>query len=214
VISFLTALGREVELRAHVTGGLNHGLRVEEIDEVFVQVGAYAGLPVALAGAGIASEVFGEREDGGRRKTPPAPLEAKAPARRRADGLDVLKTLLGLPNLDAKTTEAQILASQGAMGELVMDYAFGDVWSRPQLSRRDRSFVVISVLAALNLKHELEIHLQGALNHGVTRAEIEEMLITLVVYGGFPRAIDGMILARQVFARGEARSEGPNAPHE
>lgn len=201
VISFLTAMGREVELRAHIAGGLNHGLRPEEVDEIFVQIGAYAGLPVALAGAGIANEVFAEREGGTQRKTPPAPLEAKDPSRRRADGLELLKSLLGQPNLDTKMTEQQILSSQGAMGELVMDYAFGDVWMRPQLSRRDRSFVVISVLAALNLKHELEIHLQGALNHGVTQTEIEEMLLTLVLYGGFARAIDAMILAKTVFAR-------------
>ncbi len=201
VISFLTALGREVELRAHVAGGLNHGLRAEEVDEIFVQIGAYAGLPFALAGAGIANEVLAQREGGSRRKNPPAPLEAKDPARRRADGLDLLKTLLGLPDLDPKTTEQQILASQGAMGELVMDYAFGDVWMRPALSRRDRSLVVISVLAATNMVHELEIHLQGALNHGVARAEIEEMLVTLAVYGGFPRAIDGMNVAKKVFER-------------
>ena len=92
---------------------------------------------------------------------------------------------------------------QGDMGDLVMDYAFGDVWMRPQLSRRDRSMAVISALTALNLKHELEIHIGGALNHGVTREEVEEVMITNVLYGGFPRAIDGMILARKVFeARG------------
>lgn len=205
VISFLTALGREVELKAHVAGGLNHGLTIAEVDEIFVQIGAYAGLPVALAGAGIASAVIAEREGGAERKTPPAPLAAKDPARRRADGLSLLKTLLGQPALDLAKTEAQILASQGAMGELVMDWAFGDVWMRPQLSRRDRSFIVISVLAALNLTHELEIHLQGALNHGVTRVEIEEMLLTLAVYGGFPRAIDGMRVATAVFARADSR---------
>lgn len=201
VISMLTAMGREVELRAHVAGGLNHGLRMEEIDEIFLQVGAYAGLPVALAGAGIANEVFAERDGATSRKTPAAPLDEKDPARRRADGLALLKTLLGQPALDLAATEQQILASQGAMGELVMDYAFGDVWMRPQLSRRDRSFVVVSVLAALNLKHELEIHLQAALNHGVTRSEIEEMLLTVAIYGGFPRAIDGMIVAKSVFDR-------------
>lgn len=201
VISMLAALAREVELRAHVSGGLNHGLTPTEIDEIFLQIGAYAGLPIALTGAAIASEVYSERaaEAGGSHR--PAPLEEKDPARRRADGLDVLRTLLGLPELDARRVEAQILESEGAMGELVMDYAFGDVWSRPQLSRRDRSLVVISVLAATNMKHELEIHLQGALRHGVTPSEIEEMLLMLVVYGGFPRAIDASHVARAVFAR-------------
>ena len=57
---------------------------------------------------------------------------------------------------------------------------------------------MISSLCALNLKHELEIHMRGALNHGVTEQEIEEMLIMMILYGGFPRAIDGMILFQQV----------------
>ena len=48
--------------------------------------------------------------------------------------------------------------------------------------------------------HELEIHLGGALNHGVTETEIEEVMLTMVLYGGFPRAIDGMHMARKVFA--------------
>jgi len=203
VISMLTALGRETELRVHVAGGLNHGLTMEEIDEVFVQTSVYAGVPFALAAATVADEVFAERDGTSERKTAPAPLERKSDEQRRADGLDVLKTLLGQPDLDTRLTEQQIQASQGFMGDLVMDYAFGDVWARPQLSRRDRSLVVISVLTALNLKHELEIHLQGALHHGVTRVEIEEMLITMVLYGGFPRAIDGLILARTVFARAD-----------
>ena len=204
VISMLTALGRETELRAHVGGGLNHGLGMHEIDEIFVQLSAYCGMPFALGAAGIANAVFAERDGADARKTPPAPLELKSPEERRADGLGLLKTLLGQPELDLALTEQQIQQSQGDMGNLVMDFAFGDVWTRPQLSRRDRSLVVVSALTALNLKHELEIHLQGALNHGVTREEIEEMLITAVLYGGFPRAIDGMIVARQVFERNDA----------
>ena len=95
---------------------------------------------------------------------------------------------------------AEFGLAMGEMGRLVLDFAFGDVWSRPQLSRRDRSLVVISVLTALSLSHELEIHLRGALNHGVTRVEIEEVMMTMVLYGGFPRAIDGMHAARRVFA--------------
>jgi len=199
VISALTAMGRELELRSHIAGGLNHGLTRDEIDEIFVQAAAYVGVPFGLAAAGVAGQVFAELDGTEERSTPPAPLELKDPEKRRADGLELLKTLLGAPDLDTKLTEQQILASQGDMGDLVMDYAFGDVWVRPQLSRRDRSLVVISCLTALNLKHELEIHIGGALNHGVTREEVEEVMITMVLYGGFPRAIDGMILARKVF---------------
>ena len=200
VIAELAAMGRENELRMHIGSGLNHGLTRDEIDEIMVQLSAYVGMPFAIGGASVAAAVFAERDGTETRETPPAPLEEKSPEQRRADGLDLLKTLLGQPDLDTALTEQQILASQGDMGKLVMDYAFGDVWVRPQLSRRDRSLVVISALTALNLKHELEIHIAGALNHGLTRSEVEEVMITTVLLGGFPRAIDGMILARKVFA--------------
>ena len=204
VISFLTALGRELELPAHIAGGLNHGLGRDEIDEIMVQMSAYAGTPFALAGARIAAQVFAQQDGTEQRTTPPAPAKQKDPEKRRADGLDVLRTLLGQPDLDTAAPEAAIIDQQGDMGRLVMDFAFGDVWSRPQLSRRDRSLVVISVLTALSMMHELEIHLRGALNHGVTREEIEEVMITMVLYGGFPRAIDGMRCARKVFGADSA----------
>ncbi|MAG31631.1 MAG: hypothetical protein CL908_12155 [Deltaproteobacteria bacterium] len=200
VISMLTALGRERELEAHVAGGLNHGLTRDEIDEIMVQLSAYAGMPFALAGAGIAAKVFAQRDGAEQRTTPPAPAELKDPEKRRADGLELLKTLLGDPNLDPAATEAAILEQQGDMGHLVLDYAFGDVWMRPQLSRRDRSMIVIAALTALNMPHELEIHLAGALNHGVSTSEIEEVMITAVPYGGFPRAIDGMLIAKKVIS--------------
>jgi len=206
VISALTALGRERELHAHVTGGLNHGLSREEIDEIMVQISAYAGMPFALAGAGIAGRVFAEQDGSEEPRHTPAPAEQKEAAKRRSDGLEVLSTLLGQPDLDREATEAAIVDQQGDMGNLVMDFAFGDVWSRPQLSRRDRSLVVISVLTALFAAHELKVHLQGALNHGVSEAEIEEVMITMVLYGGFPRAIDGMLSARKIFAARASQS--------
>lgn len=203
VISALVALAREVELAQHVGGGLNHGLTRTEIDEIMVQLGVYVGLPFALTGAQVAARVFADLDDADTRQDEPTPAIVRDDAARRAAGLDVLTTLLGDPDLDKARTEQQILEQQGDMGALVMDYAFGDVWSRPQLSRRDRSLVVISALTAINQTHELEIHLAGALNHGVTASEIEEVMITMVIYGGFPRAIDGMLLARKVLAARE-----------
>lgn len=203
VIATLTALARESELSQHVAGGLNHGLSIEEVDEIMVQLAAYVGLPFALAGARVVDAVVAEREGHETRQTPRIQIEDKSDAQRRADGLDVLSTLVGDPNLDRAATERAILDNQGDMGVLVMDYAFGDIWARPQLSRRDRSLVVISALTAIHMPHELEIHLGGALNHGLTPTEIEEVMLTMVAYGGFPRAIDGLLLAHKVLdARG------------
>lgn len=199
VISSLTAMAREIELKQHIGGGLNHGLSIDEVDEILVQLAPYIGMPFCFSASGIVDSVIAEREGTKTREVPRAEAIALDDEKRRSAGLDVLSTLIGDPNLDPVTTEAMILESQGDMGALVMDYAFGDVWSRPQLSRRDRSLIVISALTALNMKHELEIHIGGALNHGLTPVEIQEVMITMVAYGGFPKAIDGLILARKVF---------------
>jgi 4-carboxymuconolactone decarboxylase len=206
VISILTALGREVELRQHIAGGLNHGLSRVEIDEIMLQLSAYAGVPFALSGAGVAAQVFAQVDGTEKRATSPAPAELKDDEKRRSDGFDVLRTLLGAPALDTEATEAAMVDQLGDIGRLVLRYAFGDVWSRPQLSRRDRSLVVISALTGLSLAHELAIHLRGALHHGVTPVEIEEVMMTMVLYGGFPRAIDGMHLARRVFSERSSSS--------
>lgn len=208
VISTLVALGRERELQQHVAGGLNHGLSLDEIDEIILQCAVYVGLPFALGASHVVDAVAAEREGAETRSALRSPATQRDDADRRAAGLDVLSTLVGAPGMDGAAIEQAILDSQGDMGVLVMDYAFGDVWARPQLSRRDRSLVVISALTALNLTHELEIHLGGALNHGVTPEEIDEVMLTMVAYGGFPRAIDGQNLARKVLAAREAANGG------
>lgn len=200
VISALVAMARETELRQHVHGGLNHGLAFEEVDEILVQLSAYVGIPFCLAAQAVVDAVIAEREGTETREVPRSAPSSMDDEARRAAALDVLTTLLGDPNLDKPATERAILESQGDMGHLVMDFAFGDVWSRPQLSRRDRSLCVVSALTALNLTHELEIHIGAGLNHGLTPGEVEEIMITGVAYCGFPKAIDGMMLARKVFA--------------
>ena len=199
VISALTAMAREFELRQHVHGGLNHGLSYDEVDEILVQLSAYVGMPCCLSAQNVVDEVIAEREDTEHREVPRSPASLMDDGERRAAALDVLTTIVGDPNLDKKATEQSILDGYGDLGDIMMNFAFGDVWSRPQLSRRDRSLVVISALTALNMKHELEIHIGVGLNHGLTPAEVEEIMITLIPYGGFPRVIDGMILARKVF---------------
>jgi 4-carboxymuconolactone decarboxylase len=93
----------------------------------------------------------------------------------------------------------------GDVGTLAFRWAFGEVWSRPQLSRRDRSLVVIAILGALGQDGELAFHVPAGLNHGLTRTEIEEIMVHLCLYAGFPRAVDGMRATRAAFARIDAR---------
>jgi 4-carboxymuconolactone decarboxylase len=84
--------------------------------------------------------------------------------------------------------------------DLVTRYGWGEVWSRPGLDRRTRSMITLAMLTALNRPHALRLHLKGALNNGVSREEIVEVLLQAAVYCGAPAAEEGIRLAREVFA--------------
>lgn len=86
-------------------------------------------------------------------------------------------------------------------GRLLVEFAFGDIYSRPGLDLRSREIAVVAALTALgNAGPQLRVHLQGALNVGVTRDEIVETIMMMAVYAGFPAALNGLFAAREVFA--------------
>lgn len=86
-------------------------------------------------------------------------------------------------------------------GRLMVEFAFGDIYSRPGLDLRSREIAVVAALTALgNAAPQLRVHLQGALNVGVTREEIVETIMMMGVYAGFPAALNGLFAAREVFA--------------
>jgi 4-carboxymuconolactone decarboxylase len=80
----------------------------------------------------------------------------------------------------------------------VAETAFGMIWSRPGLALRDRSLVTVAQLAALGKTEELKAHLRGALNLGITREELVEVLIQTAVYAGVPAANDALKAAAEV----------------
>ena len=201
VISVLAAMGSVDELGAHVEIGLNHGLSREEIDEVVLQVAAYAGYPMAMAASRVVERTFC-RLDGVERQPERRPAEPKSDDQRRADATDVMRTLTaGRAASDPAAALAGIQGQLGDVGLLAFDWAFGEVWSRSQLSRRDRSLVVVAILTWLGKERELAFHIPGALNHGLSREEVAEIMVQMCVYGGFPRAVEGMRAAQEAFAK-------------
>jgi 4-carboxymuconolactone decarboxylase len=83
---------------------------------------------------------------------------------------------------------------------LVTEYCWGAVWGREGLDRKQRSLNNLSMLAALNRPHELEIHLRGALRNGCTIEEIRETLMQVAIYAGVPAGVDAFRVARKVFS--------------
>lgn len=83
---------------------------------------------------------------------------------------------------------------------LVTEYCWGAVWSRPGLERRERSILNLGMLVALNRGHELKLHIRGALNNGITRDEIKEIILQTAIYCGVPASLEATRLAKEVFA--------------
>jgi 4-carboxymuconolactone decarboxylase len=92
--------------------------------------------------------------------------------------------------------------------ELVTEYCWGAVWGRPQLDRKTRSMLNLAMISALNRPHELRLHVAGALNNGVTREEIREVLLQVAIYCGVPAGVDAFRVAREVFAQLDQKTTG------
>ena len=83
----------------------------------------------------------------------------------------------------------------------LLEFPFGDIYSRPGLGLREREIATIAALAAMgNATPQLRVHIRAGLNVGLTRAEITEVLMQMAVYAGFPAALNGLFAAREVFA--------------
>lgn len=83
--------------------------------------------------------------------------------------------------------------------EMTQDYVYGDVWERPQLSRRDRSPVTIAALTALGWRDQPEGHIARGLANGLTREEVTEAITHLALYSGWPSAMTAAHVAMDVF---------------
>jgi len=86
----------------------------------------------------------------------------------------------------------------------LIEFPFGDIYSRPGLDLKSREIAVVAALTALgNAAPQLKVHVHGALNVGCTKEEIVEVMMQTAVYAGFPAALNGLFAAKEVFAQRE-----------
>ncbi len=121
---------------------------------------------------------------------------------RREAGLRVRRAVLGDEHVDR--TVAGTTEFTAAFQDLITRYAWGDVWSRPGLSRAERSMITLAALVALRQSDELAMHVRAALRNGVTRDQISEILLHLSVYAGVPSANHAYRVAQAVLAEEDA----------
>jgi 4-carboxymuconolactone decarboxylase len=105
---------------------------------------------------------------------------------RRQTGMSVRREVLGDAHVDRAVGAVDDVTAD--FQDLVTRYAWGDVWSRPGLSRQTRSCITLAMLATLHHDDELAMHVRAAIRNGVTREEIVEVLLQVAVYAGVPAA--------------------------
>ncbi|MDN7448124.1 carboxymuconolactone decarboxylase family protein [Burkholderia multivorans] len=136
---------------------------------------------------------------------------------RYARGWDKLKEIDG----DAGERVIAALAPIAPdFARMVIEFSFGEIYSRPRLDLKSREIATIAALAALgNAQPQLKVHIEAALNVGCTRDEIVEVFMQMAVYAGFPAALNALFAAHEVFrqrdeAAGAARAGAPAAAAE
>ncbi|KAL3448720.1 AhpD-like protein [Aspergillus insuetus] len=134
---------------------------------------------------------------------------SQPPASENSDlynlGLDTRRAVLGPAHVDRS------LASSNAftlpMQEMITEWAWGNIWNRPGLDRKQRSLLNIGLLIALDRQNELAIHVRGAVRNGLSEIEIREAVMHSTVYCGAPAGMEGMRTVDRVLGEMEAAGE-------
>ncbi|MCH2218746.1 MAG: carboxymuconolactone decarboxylase family protein [Dechloromonas sp.] len=117
--------------------------------------------------------------------------------------------LAKLREIDGEAGERVVQSLEGIAPDFaryLIEFPFGDVYSRPGLDLKSREIAVVAALTALgHAAPQLKVHIQAALNVGVTREEVVETIMQMAVYAGFPAALNGLSAAKDVFAQADAR---------
>jgi 4-carboxymuconolactone decarboxylase len=210
----LTALGHPDQLRRHVNSALNLGITPEEIHETLLHVGNYAGLPAWENAQPVAREVFvlrGILPEGDGVTVIPEPAmtrEGRRAARDRivaalnlgrvGQGGDA-SVLRGLPGGLTNWSMGEGTPLAKDIVDLAADHGFGEIWGRPGLEMRVRSYITLAVLQVLYETNEMQIHMNNALNIGISPDELCEALFHVGLYGGYSGWHTAALIADDVF---------------
>ncbi len=129
-------------------------------------------------------------------------------AERARQGTKVRRQVLGDAHVDRAT--AGTTEFTAPFQDLITRYAWGEIWSRPGLTRAERSMITLTALAALRQEEELAMHVRAALRNGLSPAQISEVLLQVAIYAGVPAANRAFAIAERALT--EAADENPDTP--
>lgn len=196
-VSSLLAQGALPQLKVHLNGALNSGCSATEIKELILQMSVYAGFPRCINAMNAFREVCEERKVKGIDDREGHTMEHKTDTTERyAKGVEALSHL---DRLQAQRLEDGYRDFSPELVRFIVEYAFADIHSREGLEKKYRQIATVAALSTGgNAPAQLKFHIRGALNVGVTEDEIKEIMLLMTVYAGFPAAINGMNLLKEV----------------
>ena len=124
-------------------------------------------------------------------------MDKKTHKERAQAGLKTRREVLGAEYVDKST--AAVDDFNRPFTELLNTYCWNDIWNRPGLPRQTRSMLNLAMLSALGKEHELKLHINGALNNGLSKEQIREVFLQVAIYCGVPAAVVSFRCAREVF---------------
>ncbi len=124
-------------------------------------------------------------------------MDKRAHKERAEAGLKTRREVLGAQYVDKSMAAVDDFNADFA--DLLNTYCWNDIWNRPGLPRTTRSMLNLAMLSALGRTHELKLHINGALNNGLTKDEIKEVFLQVAIYCGVPAAVESFRSAKEVF---------------
>jgi 4-carboxymuconolactone decarboxylase len=194
-VAALAAMGgAEPQLKFHIAGALNVGCSPTEIVESMIHLVVYAGFPAALNGTAAAKAVFDLRDV----EAPNDEADISSAESRYIKGWECLQEVVG-------QLGEQVISSMNRvspdLGCFIIEFAFGCIYTRPGLNLFSRELITVAVLVAIgSAAPPLKVHMNGFLNVGGTPTQLVEIVIHMAAYAGFPRAINGALMAKEVLA--------------
>lgn len=195
-LSVLSVLQRLPQLRTYLNSALNIGMEPRTLQEIFIQCSIYAGFPTMVNALGVAREVFEARDIA----VPDTPLPDYSLEELDTKGRAMMQTLHGERSQRGYASPTNTVATE--LYSIAIQYGYGEIWHRPDLDHRTRTICALASFIALNLVVQLEKFLLAALNVGLRKEEVTEVVIQTAPYSGFPKALNALAMAEKVL--GEA----------
>jgi 4-carboxymuconolactone decarboxylase len=197
VVAALTAMGTaKPQLKVHISGALNTGSSINEVKEVILQMAVYSGFPSSINGMNALVEVLNERQEHGIKDE----IGKTASNTTKIDRLKLgEKELSKLDSMQVDRLKNAYNDFSPELVKLTLEFGYADIFSRDNLDIKYRQIATIAALTALgNAQPQLKFHINAGLNIGLTVENVKEIMLLMSVYTGFPSAINGTNILKEV----------------